>query len=155
MLIVYFVLKKKGLKPVKMNNSEKMKIYKSLLSSRSEMAGTSMTTSRNKKAPGQMWSSFDQETWTRRGGGGQSTSRSGNLNGLLNLSPRRPYFNNIDLNLMCPVSVHNKLAFNAYEVAECRCRKLTTPIVRDLEFDYFIRLLPPQQLAVVVVVDSE
>lgn len=133
-----------------MTNAQKLKLFKSLLSSRAEIS---------KRYP-PFWSSYEPDSWKSSSSARLvQTHRSNNENpsgGLFNnLSPRRPYFSNEDLNLMCPVSLHDKLAYNRYEVAECRCRKLTMPIVRDLEFDYFIRLLPTEQLVVVVVIDSQ
>jgi hypothetical protein len=60
---------------------------------------------------------------------------------------------NEDLNLMCPVSLHQRLANDKFDV-ECKCRRTNVPFINDLEFDYFIRLLPVEQLIVIVVIDS-
>ena len=156
----------------KMNNAEKMKIYKSLLSSRDDLAKKTGQSSQT-AAPTNIWSSIESNIWklglstnqqqTHRSvnsnieslmlsGGGGTNLASG---GWINVSPRRPYLSNDDLNLMCPVSLHEKLAKSRYDVPECRCRKLAPPLVRDIEFDYFIRLLPSEQQAIVVVIDSQ
>jgi hypothetical protein len=66
--------------------------------------------------------------------------------------PNKFSFSN-DLNLLCPVSVHNKLVHGKLDV-ECKCRRQTVPFLNDVEFDFLIKLLPVEQLAVVVVVDS-
>jgi hypothetical protein len=68
------------------------------------------------------------------------------------LLPNKFSFSN-DLNLLCPVSLHNKLVHGKLDV-ECKCRRQTVPFLNDVEFDSLMKLLPVEQLAVVVVVDS-
>ncbi|RNA29347.1 hypothetical protein BpHYR1_032044 [Brachionus plicatilis] len=63
-------------------------------------------------------------------------------------------YTNDDLNLLCPVSLHQKLAFDKYDV-DCRCKKQIVPIVNDVEFDHFLRLVPIEQIVVIAVIDSE
>lgn len=58
-----------------------------------------------------------------------------------------------DLNLMCPITVHQRMANENYEF-ECKCKKMNVPFISDLEFDYFIRLMPVEQLICIVVIDS-
>lgn len=163
-----------------MNNAEKLKIYKSLMM----MSARTGEATINKKVPS-VWSSFEaassmwkssnqhqhhqliQNHHTHRSyystanesmllmGGSGGLAAAGAAAAATNVSPRRPYLSNEDLNLMCPVSLHEKLANNRYDIPECRCRKLHPPQLRDLEFDYFIRLLPTEQLAIVLVIDSQ
>ena len=70
-----------------------------------------------------------------------------------NKSTSRMMTNN-DLNLLCPVSLHLKMAFEKYD-HDCRCKKQIVPMIYDLEFDYLMRMLPTQQLAVIVIMDSK
>lgn len=58
-----------------------------------------------------------------------------------------------ELNILCPISLHHKLALQRFDT-ECKCKKFAVPMIGDVEFDYLIRLLPSDQLAVVVVIDS-
>jgi hypothetical protein len=58
-----------------------------------------------------------------------------------------------DLDILCPVSLHQKLAFDRYDT-ECKCKKFAVPLINDVEYDYLIRLLPAEQLSVVVAIDS-
>lgn len=64
------------------------------------------------------------------------------------------FFTNDDLNMLCPVSLHQKLAMEKYDV-NCRCKKQIVPIITDVEFDYFLRLVPLEQIIVIAVIDSE
>lgn len=70
----------------------------------------------------------------------------------------KPFTNSNEyLNMLCPVSLHEKLAFKKHRIDECRCRRLShikPPTIRDVEFDYFVKLLPPEQLIVVAIEDS-
>jgi hypothetical protein len=61
---------------------------------------------------------------------------------------------NDDLNLLCPVNLHFKMAFEKFD-HDCRCKKQTVPCLFDLEFDYLMKMLPSDQLAVVVIIDSK
>lgn len=144
----------------KLNNAERKKIYQSLLmSSRSDATAAATTTgasSSRKPHQGGLWPTSHRSIYSNTDGGYATTGAATVMNSM-GLSPRRmaAYFSNEDLNLMCPVSLHEKLAKNLYDVPECRCRKLHPPIVRDIEFDYFVRLLPQEQLAAVIVIDSQ
>ena len=56
-------------------------------------------------------------------------------------------------NILCPVSLHQKLALSRFDT-ECKCKKFSVPVISDVEYDYLIRLLPVNQLVVVVIIDS-
>ena len=58
-----------------------------------------------------------------------------------------------DLHLQCPVILHNKIAFDVNNTT-CRCSKHCVPLVRDLEFDFFLDILPEDQILLVAVIDS-
>jgi hypothetical protein len=58
-----------------------------------------------------------------------------------------------EFDVLCPVSLHHKLAFGKFDT-DCKCKKFIVPMVNDVEYDYLIRLLPAEQLAVVVIIDS-
>jgi hypothetical protein len=70
-----------------------------------------------------------------------------------NKSTSRVMTNN-DLNLLCPVSLHLKMAFEKYD-HDCRCKKQIVPLIYDIEFDYILRMIPLNQLAVIVIMDSK
>lgn len=126
------------------------------MSSRSDAAATTGAPSSRKPHQGGLWSTHRSIYSNADSSGGYATTGAAAVANSMGLSPRRvAYFSNEDLNLMCPVSLHEKLAKNLYDVPECRCRKLHPPIVRDIEFDYFVRLLPQEQLAAVIVIDSQ
>lgn len=79
-------------------------------------------------------------------------STESNFNDYTSRSSR--FFSNDDLNLMCPVSLHQKLAFERFDI-DCKCRKQNVPLISDVEFDYFLRLVPLDQIIVVVITDSQ
>ena len=58
------------------------------------------------------------------------------------------------LNLQCPVSLHQKMAFSNFGI-DCKCKKYLVPLVYDVEYDYFLKMLPPDQVIVVVIIDSK
>ena len=58
-----------------------------------------------------------------------------------------------DLHLQCPVILHNKIAFNVDNVT-CRCSRHMVPLIKDLEFDFFLDILPEEQILVVTIIDS-
>ena len=58
-----------------------------------------------------------------------------------------------DLHLQCPVILHGKIAFDV-NTSTCRCSKHIVPLVRDLEFDFFLDILPEDQILLVAVIDS-
>ena len=63
-------------------------------------------------------------------------------------------FTNDDLNMLCPVSLHQKLIFDKYDV-DCKCKKQIVPLISDIEFDYFLRLVPSEQMIVIAIVNTE
>ena len=65
------------------------------------------------------------------------------------------YYTNEKLSMCCPALLHNRLAFNNKTGTECRCRKQTIPLINDVEFDALLKLLPREQLAVIVIIDSK
>jgi len=69
-------------------------------------------------------------------------------------SPNPFYYTNEHLSMCCPVLLHNRLAFNKNEI-DCKCRKQKMPQINDVEYDTLLKLLPPDQLAVIVITDSK
>ena len=70
-----------------------------------------------------------------------------------NSSSNRFGFTNEELTLMCPVTLHHRIAFERHDI-ECRCRKQNVPYIHDVEFDYMLKLVPVNQMIIVVIVDS-
>ena len=66
--------------------------------------------------------------------------------------------------MCCPVLLHNRLAFNNKTGAfgtdtvsvcsECRCRKQIIPMLNDVEYDQMLRLIPSEQMCVVVCIEE-
>ena len=57
------------------------------------------------------------------------------------------------LSMMCPVSLHYRLAFDKTDM-DCKCRRQTVPFINDVEYDVLLKRLPGDQLAVIAVTDS-
>ena len=71
-----------------------------------------------------------------------------------NSNPNRFTFTNEELILMCPVTLHYRIVFDRHDI-ECRCRKQNVPFIHDVEFDYMLKLVPVDQLIIVVIMDSK
>jgi hypothetical protein len=78
-------------------------------------------------------------------------------NGIQNVTndSKIPVMSNQKLSFLCPVIFHNKLVFSKLENnTECRCRKQIIPFINDVEYDALLKILPPEQLVVVLITDS-
>ena len=71
-----------------------------------------------------------------------------------NSNANRFTFTNEELTLMCPVVLHHRIVFDRHDI-ECRCRKQNVPFIHDVEFDYMLKLVPVEQLIIVVIIDSK
>jgi hypothetical protein len=89
--------------------------------------------------------SLDTQIITNRFTLGRSADQQGNL--------RSSRVALDEFSFLCPVGLHQKIALSRFD-SDCKCKKYQVPFIQDLEYDYFIKLLPPEQLTVVVIIDS-
>lgn len=52
----------------------------------------------------------------------------------------------------CPISVRHRILFD--RKIECKCKRNSVPLICDIEFDRFIKIMPPDQLLVVAIIKS-
>lgn len=64
-------------------------------------------------------------------------------------------YSNEKLSMCCPVLLHSRLAFERDMAFECKCRKQSVPLLNDVEYDTILRIIPPEQFAIIVVVDQK
>lgn len=66
--------------------------------------------------------------------------------------PEISNYSNEKLTMCCPVALHQRLVFNKTDM-DCKCRKQVVPLINDVEYDMFLRVVPESQLVVIVVTD--
>jgi hypothetical protein len=65
---------------------------------------------------------------------------------------KTPRGDNLPTDGPCPISLRHRILFD--RKVECKCKRNSIPLLCDIEFDKFVKIMPPDQLLVVAVIRS-